>query len=537
MADCKGMKSTHLLALLHGSSDPQAAVRRYSEKVLAFAESNQTDDRQEASAINVAEASEFGGEDFGGKNTGIVNECAMIDVETRKRVYSAAYLQLTRARENLEILKKAEPTLIDSKISPYGQISSQTSKNPEFAAKQVTIYDSAKRGWLTATDSTAVFNPFLTAFMIARNVGNAHRLSAIGDLKAVIADERTITPLREKQFDIQTKWQESNTVAHTEMILYLVVMTVVQVSSFTEVAFNTSTPWRIPQSTLDISVTNLVYLDDYLGCTQAYKRPTADHTVLLSAVYQMMEELDDTRPPKNMIERHVVPRIPLADPSLLVHFASIYIEYITPHGYGRKTISMVIVKMDSLEPLRDTADPLPILNERAAQIQINIQWAASSRGPPHLPSWTVRCLLNNVERGVGNGASKQTAKRAAAHQALYTMGWIRGATSTFQPGHGYVQSPNVLANVAADKGLRLDWYIYKVGPDHLISWRAQCTIDGGLKGEGRGGRLIEAKRRAARQAFLAMGWVTAEEDAVSEAGSEASEGSSAGSTTVIAYPS
>lgn len=86
-------------------------------------------------------------------------------------------------------------------------------------------------------------------------------------------------------------------------------------------------------------------------------------------------------------------------------------------------------------------------------------------------------------------------KRAAAHQALYTMGWIRGAvlwtdpmsqiaclllhpigaTSTFQPGHGYVQSPNVLANVAADKGLRLDWYIYKVGPDHLISWRAQCT--------------------------------------------------------------
>lgn len=63
------------------------------------------------------------------------------------------------------------------------------------------------------------------------------------------------------------------------------------------------------------------------------------------------------------------------------------------------------------------------------------------------------------------------------------------------------------------------------------------VVDGGLKGEGRGGRLIEAKRRAARQAFLAMGWVTAEEDAVSEAGSEASEGSSAGSTTVIAYPS
>lgn len=83
---------------------------------------------------------------------------------------------------------------------------------------------------------------------------------------------------------------------------------------------STSTPWRIPQSTLDISVTNLVYLDDYLGCTQAYKRPTADHTVLLSAVYQMMEELDDTRPPKNMIERHVVPRIPLADPSLLVRY-------------------------------------------------------------------------------------------------------------------------------------------------------------------------------------------------------------------------
>lgn len=82
---------------------------------------------------------------------------------------------------------------------------------------------------MTATDSTAVFNTFLTAFMIARNVGNAHRLSAIGDLKAVIADERTITPLREKQFDIQTKWQESNTVAHTVTIVYPVVMPGVQV--------------------------------------------------------------------------------------------------------------------------------------------------------------------------------------------------------------------------------------------------------------------------------------------------------------------
>lgn len=103
--------------------------------------------------------------------------------------------------------------------------------------------------------------------------------------------------------------------------------------------------------------------------------------------------------------------------------------------------------------------------------------------------------MNNVQKGIGRGASKQTAKRVAAQEALNNMGWIGGAISSpssreeglrilslgtvyaFQPGQGYVQSPNVLASVAADKGLRLDWRIQKVGPDHIISWRAQCLSE------------------------------------------------------------
>lgn len=106
---------------------------------------------------------------------------------------------------------------------------------------------------------------------------------------------------------------------------------------------------------------------------------------------------------------------------------------------------MVIAKMESTESLRETSDPLLVLNERAAQIKANVQWVSFSHGPSHLPSWTVKCVckssflywvqrvlmplftVNNIQKGVGRGTSKQSAKRVAAHEALSGMGWIGGA--------------------------------------------------------------------------------------------------------------
>lgn len=43
-------------------------------------------------------------------------------------------------------------------------------------------------------------------------------------------------------------------------------------------------------------------------------------------------------------------------------------------------------------PTNDAIDPLPILNERAAQMGISIKWEENSTGPAHTPRWDVKCL-------------------------------------------------------------------------------------------------------------------------------------------------
>jgi len=85
--------------------------------------------------------------------------------------------------------------------------------------------------------------------------------------------------------------------------------------------------------------------------------------------------------------------------------------------------------------------PVSMVNEVAIQRGHAINYVASSEGPSHLPSWTVRCLskclslftawtffdgfsaVNNVEKGMGVACTQKIAKEEAARRAWVAMGW------------------------------------------------------------------------------------------------------------------
>ncbi|EIM87772.1 uncharacterized protein STEHIDRAFT_155145 [Stereum hirsutum FP-91666 SS1] len=158
-------------------------------------------------------------------------------------------------------------------------------------------------------------------------------------------------------------------------------------------------------------------------------------------------------------------------------------------------------------PTNDAFDPLPILNERAAQMGISIKWEENSTGPAHTPRWDVKCLVNGVVRGVGQGGGKKTARRTAAAHALSGLGWVGGAATSFEPGTGGVNSPSVLETFARQKGHRLEWTSQRSGPDHTPTWHVCCLVDGTIIGQGSASKILAAKREAARQTFISMGWI------------------------------
>jgi len=67
---------------------------------------------------------------------------------------------------------------------------------------------------------------------------------------------------------------------------------------------------------------------------------------------------------------------------------------------------------------------LAAVNQAASQRHASINYVADTMtGPPHAPTWTVHCLIDNVERGVGIGKNQKIAKEEAAKNAFITMGW------------------------------------------------------------------------------------------------------------------
>jgi len=66
---------------------------------------------------------------------------------------------------------------------------------------------------------------------------------------------------------------------------------------------------------------------------------------------------------------------------------------------------------------------LPMFNQTANQRRLGVEYQAQFFGPPHAGRWTVKCMVNGLEKGQGTGSSKQLAKEEAARQAFYAMGW------------------------------------------------------------------------------------------------------------------
>ncbi|KAI0348806.1 hypothetical protein OH77DRAFT_1432597 [Trametes cingulata] len=76
-----------------------------------------------------------------------------------------------------------------------------------------------------------------------------------------------------------------------------------------------------------------------------------------------------------------------------------------------------------LAPGQSCSAFLPLFNQTAQQRRLEVQYPAQFSGPAHAGRWTVQCLVNGSEKGIGTGPSKQLAKEEAARQAYHAMGW------------------------------------------------------------------------------------------------------------------
>ncbi|KAF5384825.1 hypothetical protein D9615_001373 [Tricholomella constricta] len=76
-----------------------------------------------------------------------------------------------------------------------------------------------------------------------------------------------------------------------------------------------------------------------------------------------------------------------------------------------------------LAPAQPSLPFLPLFNQTATQRRVTVEYPAEFSGPPHAGRWSVRCIVNGIQKGVGTGSSKQIAKEEAARQAYYAMGW------------------------------------------------------------------------------------------------------------------
>ncbi|KAJ3554645.1 hypothetical protein NM688_g2999 [Phlebia brevispora] len=76
-----------------------------------------------------------------------------------------------------------------------------------------------------------------------------------------------------------------------------------------------------------------------------------------------------------------------------------------------------------LAPAQQSTAFLPLFNQTANQRRVFVEYPAQFSGPPHAGKWTVKCVVNGMEKGIGSGASKQLAKEEAAKQAYFAMGW------------------------------------------------------------------------------------------------------------------
>lgn len=64
---------------------------------------------------------------------------------------------------------------------------------------------------------------------------------------------------------------------------------------------------------------------------------------------------------------------------------------------------------------------LATFNQKLQQKGFTADWSAESTGPAHALRWTVKCIVNGVERGQGTGRNQNLARKEAAKIAFANM--------------------------------------------------------------------------------------------------------------------
>ncbi|KAL5512452.1 hypothetical protein ACEPAG_3105 [Sanghuangporus baumii] len=83
------------------------------------------------------------------------------------------------------------------------------------------------------------------------------------------------------------------------------------------------------------------------------------------------------------------------------------------------------VNGDRSKDLADKAQRtfMAIFNQRCAQEHLHVAYQADNHASQHAPLWVIKCIVNGVVKGEGQGSNKRIAKELAAKQAYAAMGW------------------------------------------------------------------------------------------------------------------
>ncbi|KAG6847937.1 hypothetical protein H0H93_004756 [Arthromyces matolae] len=103
---------------------------------------------------------------------------------------------------------------------------------------------------------------------------------------------------------------------------------------------------------------------------------------------------------------------------------------LSPHMHSVSSMQRPVQHMQPLVNLPNPLSPaqpslsfLQLFHQTAAQRRVAVEYSADFSGPLHAGTWSVRCTVNGIQKGVGTGPNKQTAKEEAARRAYYAMRW------------------------------------------------------------------------------------------------------------------
>ncbi|KAK2464769.1 hypothetical protein APHAL10511_003187 [Amanita phalloides] len=179
---------------------------------------------------------------------------------------------------------------------------------------------------------------------------------------------------------------------------------------------------------------------------------------------------------------------------------------------------------------------LSIFNEYAQKRGHAVTFEANHSGEAHRLIWTIRCLVDGVEKGAGLASKQKEAKERAVREAWNAMGWDAPGASVNSPQ----PVPQVLSPIsptislqnhsslfAATESLpvpleyvtvaafnetatkqryKISWTYETTGDPHMPNWKMNCMLNNEVKGTGCGNNKKEAMLQAVRDAWQSMGW-------------------------------